>query len=428
MIKVISLILLVLAFTSCSLNTPKPVAGSQKSFDLEDTYIMFALRAEQVKDYKSAAKLFNTLYQKSDKKEYLYRSIQNDLVAKEYDKVIQRVDTLDKDAPFDAKLTRLKVIALFEQHRLDEAIKLSVALAARTKAPDDYLLTSDIYTKRQEFDLAVRYLESAYEKEHNEKILDKMSIILYVNLGKKKEAIAQLETHSRILGCSELVCHRLAAFYSHDNNIEGLLSTYLRLYKYKKDNEVAKKIIQIYKYKRDYLSLMNFLEESGSDDEALLQLYASLKNYKKAYKLADKLYEEGGDIDYLGQSAIYEYEASGAKPTRKVLLKVIKKLKDVVIVKKDATYLNYLGYIMVEHSIDIKEGMVYIAEALKIKPDSAYYLDSKAWGYYKLGKCKQAKKIIKKVLTLEGGDNPEVLAHNKAINKCTKIQKGKKRK
>ena len=428
MIKIIAFVLLLLTLSSCALSTPKPVASNQKSFALEDTYIMFALRAEQVKDYDSASKLFNTLYKKADKKEYLYRSIQNDLVAKEYDKVIQRVDAFSSTTSFDAKLTRLKVIALFEQNRLDEAIQLSVALAAKTKEPDDYLLTSDIYTKRQEFDLAVRYLESAYEKEHNEKILDKMSIILYANLGKKKEAIAHLETHSRMLGCSERICLRLAAFYSHDNNLEGLLSTYLRLYAYDKKEEVAKKIVQIYTYKRDYIALMKFLETSRSDDALLVEIYANVKSYKKAYLLADKLYKSSGDITYLGQSAIYEYEASGKNVSEKVLQNVIEKLKNVVAVKKDATYLNYLGYIMIDHLVDIKEGISYIDEALKINPESAYYLDSKAWGYYKLGKCKEAKKIILKVGTLEGGDDPEVKAHEKAIDRCIKTQKGKKRK
>ena len=428
MIKAISLVLLVLAFTSCGLSTPKPVLGNQKSFDLEDTYIMFALRAEQIKDYNSASKLFNTLYQKSDKKEYLYRSIENDLIAKEYDKVIKRVDAFSKGALFDAELTRLKVVALFEQNRLDEAIALSVKLAAKTKKPDDYLLTSDIYTKRQEFDLAVRYLESAYEKEHNEKILDKMSIILYVNLGKKKEAIAHLETHSRMLGCSEVVCHRLAAFYSNDNNLEGLLSVYLRLYEYKKSDDVAKKIIQIYTYKRDYRHLAEFLKKSQADDALLLQIYASSKEYKKAYILADKLYETTGEINYLGESAIYEYEANAVEPSKETLSSVIDKLENVVKHEKNPTYLNYLGYVLIDHEVDVKKGIKYIDEVLKLKPDSAYYLDSLAWGYYKLGQCKKAEKIIKRVVTLKGGDDPEVLAHKKAIEKCIKTQKGKKRK
>ena len=231
-----------------------------------------------------------------------------------------------------------------------------------------------------------------------------------------------------MLGCSEVICHRLAAFYSNDNNLEGLLSVYLRLYEYKKSDDVAKNIIQLYTYKRDYMHLIMFLEKSHADDALLLQLYASSKEYKKAYLLADKLYETTGEMNYLGESAIYEYEASGAKPTEDTLLDVIDKLEDVVADKKNPTYINYLGYILIDHEVDVKKGMKYIDEVLKLKPDSAYYLDSRAWGYYKLGQCKKAEKIIKKVVTLEGGDDPEVLAHKKAIEKCIKTQKGKKRK
>ncbi len=428
MIKIVTFVLLILTFSSCSINKPSVVKANQKSFAQEDTYILFALRAEQIKDNRSASKLFKTLYEKSKKKEYLYRSVENDLIAKQYDKVIKRVNALSQDAVFDAPLTRLKVIALFEQNRLDEAISLSTKLAAKTKMPNDYLLTSDIYSKRQQFDLAVRYLESAYAKEHNEKILDKMSIILYVNLGKKKEAIAHLETHSRMLGCSEVVCHRLAAFYSNDNNLEGLLSVYLRLYEYKKSDDVAKKIIQIYTYKHDYMHLTEFLEKSNADDALLLQLYMSSKKYKKAYHLADTLYEQTGDINYLGQSAIYEYEGSGAKVSKETLSSVIHKLEDVIKHEKNATYINYLGYILIDHEIDVKKGMKYIDEVLELKPNSAYYLDSRAWGYYKLGQCKKAQKVINKVLMLEGGDDPEVLVHKKAIERCIKTQKGKKRK
>ena len=428
MIRVYLFVVLTLLLTSCGLSTPKPHKPNEKTFALEDTYIIFGLRAEEIRDYKSASDLFETLYEKSEKKEYLYRSLENDLMAKEYDKVVKRVDCVSKDAPFDAELTRLKVVALFENNKLDAAIDLSVLLASKTKKPEDYLLTADIYRKRKEFDLAVRYLEGAYAKGHNEQILDKMSMILYVNLKKKKEAIADLETHSRIFGCSERVCHRLAAFYSNENNLEGLLSTYLRMYEYKKSDALAKKIVQIYTYKRDYLALMGFLEKSGIDDEALLQLYASLKNYNKAYHLADKLYEQSGDVEYLAQSAMYEYEADAKKPSKEVISSVIKKLKNVAAIKKDATYLNYLGYIMIEHSIDVKQGMAYVDEALKIQPDSAYYLDSKAWGYYRLGKCKKALRIIKRVRTLKGGADPEVTAHYKAIKKCIQHKKGKKRK
>jgi len=426
MIKITLLVFISLFFAACNLSEPTPTKANEKAFAEEDAYILFALRAEQVKDHASASTLFETLYEKSDKKEYLYRSLENELVAKNYEKLIKRVDKISLKEGYDAHLMRLKVVSLFELNRLDSAILLSVELAATTKEPKDYLLTSDIYIKRQEFDLAVRYLESAYAKEHNEQILDKMSIVLYVNLGKKKEAIAQLETHSRMLGCSKVICMRLAAFYSNDNNIEGLLSTYLRLYNVSNDKEIANKIIQIYTYKRDSLNLMDFLESSKSDDETLLQLYSSSKNYAKAFPLADKLYAKTSKLDYLGQSAIFEYENAKDKTNKKLLESVVSKLERVSSQTKEPIYLNYLGYILIDHELDVKRGMSYIDEVLKLQPDSAFYLDSKAWGYYKLGQCKKANKLIQKVVKLEGGDDPEVLSHLEAIQKCLKKKKGKK--
>ncbi len=428
MTRIFIFFMMIFLFTACSLHEKRDIKPNEKAFVDEDTYILFALRAEELHDNKAAADLYTTLYEKSEKKEYIYRSLENNLIAQENEKVLKRVDALQKDKPFDARLLRYKVVALFELNRLDEAKELGVKLASITKEPNDYLLTADIYIKRQEFDLAVKYLESAYAKENNEKILDKMSIILYVNLGKKKEAIAHLETYSRMLGCSKLICMRLIAFYSNDNNINGLLSTYLRLYELDKNPNVAKKIIQIYTYKKDYNSLVDFLEKSKSDDEILLEVYSYLGKYKKAFVLADELYSRTLDINYLGQSAIYEYESAEDKSSKVLLKNVIEKLEKVVAVNEQAMYLNYLGYILIDHDIDVKKGMAYIDKVLEVQPKSAFYLDSKAWGYYKLGECEKAEKLIKEVATMKGGDDPEVKAHEKAIQKCLNQEKGKKRK
>ena len=423
MYKVFLPFLVAFFFVSCSsVHSVKP---NEKAFAEEDAYVLFALRAEQLNDYNSSSILFNTLYEKSSKKEYLYRSLENDLVAKENEKVIARVDAITKNSFDDPVLIRLKIVALLELHKFQEAQTYATLLVKKTQAVDDYLLVSESYSKNKEYDIALKYLESAYAKEYNEKILDQMSIILYVNLDRKKDAIAYLETHMRVHGSSKLICNRLLGIYSNENNIDGLLSTYKRLYAIDNDPEVAKKIIQIYTYKRDYIHLTTFLEESGSDDEALLQLYSAAKNYKKAYPLADELYAKTSDITFLGQSAIYEYESAKDKKSNKLLSSVTAKLEKVSKESSEPLYMNYLGYILIDHDIDVKKGLVYIEKVLKMQPESAYYLDSQAWGYYKLGKCHKAKSIIDRVVKLEGGDDPEVLSHVKDIDKCIKIQKGK---
>lgn len=423
MYKYFLLIIVALSFVSCSLNNHQAIKPNEKSFAQEDMYIMLALRAEEIKDNKSASNLYKILYNRSKKREYLYRSLQNDLLAKDNEKLINRVDKYLNELKYDEVLVRLKVVSLFELNRLDEANMLSIELSAKTQDAKDYLLASDVLIKRQEYDLAVKYLESAYAHEYNEKILDKMSVILYVNLNRKKEAIAYLETHSRMHSCSKRICNRLIGFYSNDNNISGLLSTYLKLYKIDNSEKIAKRIIQIYTYKQDYISLIDFLEESQSDDEALLQLYVASKNYKKAYPLSYELYDKTLNVDYLAQSAIYEYENAENKNADILLSSVVKKLSKVVENIKSPIYMNYLGYLLIDHNIDVKKGMSYIDEVLKIQPNSAFYLDSKAWGYYKLGDCSKAKNIMDEVVTLKGGNDLEVHAHIKSINKCLKNKK-----
>ncbi len=412
---------------------PAPVIkSSKKIFDHEDTYILFALRAEQVHEYAAAASMFNTLYEKTNKKEYLYRSLENDIHAEKYAEVVTKVDeVLNGTSVDDYTLLRMKIIALIQLHKLEEAKELALGLVEKSKMADDYILLSDIYVKQKKFNMAIKYLESAYTQNYNEKILDRMAIILYVNLQRKKDAIAQLETHSRVHGCSQLICSRLAGFYSNDNNIDGLLSVYLRLYALDKNDDIAQKIIQIYAYKKEYVKLMDFLEENTYDDTLLLQLYIKAKKYKEASLLAEKIYKESGEIDYLGQSAIFEYEAASDKENKELQNSVLEKLKKVVKVD-DATplYFNYLGYLLIDHEIDIKGGMKYIRKALQIEPNSAYYLDSLAWGYYKLGDCTKADEILKKVVTLKGGSDDEVVAHIKEVAKClhTKTKKGKEKK
>ena len=350
------------------------------------------------------------------------------MALKNNQKVINKVNEISDGKFDDYTLIRIKIVAMMQMYKLEEAKNIALELVKVSTEVGDYLLVSDIYVKQKKFDTAVKYLESAYIKDYNEEILDKMSIVLYVNLQRKKDAIAQLETHTRVHGCSKLICKRLLGFYSNENNIDGLLSTYLRLYQIDKSNEIADRIVQIYGYKKDYLSLVDFLEKSGSDDMTLLQYYSSTKNYKKASLLADKLYLKTSEIDYLGQSAIFEYESFKDKNNQKRVQNIISKLEKVLRAKEDTLYFNYLGYLLIDHEIDISKGMKYIKRALKLDPNSSYYLDSLAWGYYKLGECKKAKKIMDRVVKMDGGDDKEVLSHVQSIERCIKNKKGKNKK
>ncbi|MFA6629459.1 MAG: hypothetical protein WCS55_06790, partial [Sulfuricurvum sp.] len=97
---------------------------------------------------------------------------------------------------------------------------------------------------------------------------------------------------------------------------------------------------------------------------------------------------------------------------------VIEGLKKASTDLEEPLYLNYLGYLMIDHDVNVSEGMEYVRRALEKQPDSPFYIDSLAWGNYKLGKCAEALRLIKQVESMIGTDEQEVKDHLKAIQAC----------
>lgn len=420
------LVLSIFLFTACSTNV-QPVSSNEKSFEDEDRFIIFALYAKGQGDANSTIALYELLYEKSSKKEYRDEELVTMLQSKQYDRALDKIEIykgkLENDE-LDLTLERMKISALMEKGSFEKAKSFALDLLDKTKDEIEYEQVASIYMIQKRYDTALKYLQSAYAINYNEKILDKMAIILYVNLNRKPAAIAYLETHMHEHGCSHIVCMRLGSFYSDENNIDGMLRIYTRLYDNTKDDKYAQTVIKLHTYKKDVIPLISFLEDSRADDVLLLELYTRIKNYSKVISLSDELYKKDGDVYYLGQSAIFEYEGAKDKNDKKMLSSVIDKLTSVIEISDDPMYLNYLGYLLIDHDIDLKQGMYYVQEALKTEEDSPYYLDSLAWGYYKQGKCKKALDLISKVREYLGKDDPEVSAHIEKIKKC--IKKGKK--
>lgn len=414
----------VLMFTACSSHHNNPPANV-KSFEDEDRLAIFALYAKSKGDANSTIELFQLLYEKSGKLEYRNEEIVTMIQSSQDERALERIAFYKKEINgTDVLLERYKIVAMMGLKRLEEAKALALELVEYTKDSQEYEQVAAIYMTEERYEFALRYLQSAYTINYNEKILDKIAIILYVNLKRKAEAVSYLETHMRLHGCSETVCLRLASFYSDENNIDGMLRIYHRLYDNTRDEKYASTIIKLYNYKKDTIALIQFLEKSGSDDVLLLQMYINTKNYPHVTSLGAKLYKEEGDPYYLGQSAIFEYEGAKDKKNPKMIASVMAKLKTVVEESGDAVYLNYLGYLLIDHEIDVKGGIAYVKKALKTDKDSPFYLDSLAWGYYKQGQCKKALNLMKKVQKGLGKEDAEVTAHLKTIQKC--IKQGKR--
>jgi len=416
--------LMLLLLAGCSMK--EPLSPQTKAFEEEDAYVLFALDAEAHGAYAAAAQYYALLYEKAPRETYRDLFFENLLMAKQYDDVLRNADAMQKEDGFDAQVERYRIRALVGKGDLKAAEAAALALLARTKAKQEYVAVAEVYALQKQYNTALRYLESAYDIDYDEAVLDKMAVMMYVNLDRKKDAVALLETHIRMNGCSERICKRLASLYSEQNNIDGMLATYLRLYDSHPSQEVADAIVRIYSYQNDPVHLKQFLEAYHTDDVLLLKLYINAREYGKASELAEALYQTTGEAAYLGQSAIFAFEGAADKKAPALIAAVVEKLKRAVKSEKNPLLLNYLGYLLIDNDVDPAAGIVYVKEALEQEPDSPFYLDSLAWGYYKLGRCKEADAVMQNVLkAMKGEQDPELELHLKAISECLKTMEGK---
>ncbi len=77
---------------------------------------------------------------------------------------------------------------------------------------------------------------------------------------------------------------------------------------------------------------------------------------------------------------------------------------------KHADALNYLGYSYAERGIKIEEAVALTKQAVALKPDNGYYVDSLGWAFFKMGLINEALAEIKRAVDLVG-DDPVIFEH-----------------
>ena len=384
----------------------------------EETYLLAALDAQIRHKYTVASNYFETLYSKTGKKEFLYQSLRMLEQSNEIDQLSEATKKELTKTPDDLTLKRFNIISLLKSGQFGHASQEASALCEQSKVASDYALSAEACLKLDEFQNAYSALQKGYDLSHDEEMADRLALIQYVHLGEKKEAIEFLKNHIEKYGNSKVLGKRLGSFYGDRGELDKAAAMFDQTYTLTSDPLIAQEAIKIYVYQQNFDKLTPLLEKSGINDPMLLELYIRDKQFDKASLLAKKLYKQDQNPLYLAQSSIFSYEASNNKSDLILLKEVVEGLKQVNSEIDDPMYLNYLGYLMIDHDLNVTEGMAYVERALKKQPDSAYYLDSLAWGYYKKGECAQALKLIKQVESMIGSGEQEVKEHLDAIEKC----------
>ena len=159
----------------------------------------------------------------------------------------------------------------------------------------------------------------------------------------------------------------------------------------------------------------SLLADSGKTDEAaaelksmldgkndretyitLAQIYEKAKNYaemSKAIDAAEKLSDSNEDKESIAfmRGAMFEkmknYDAAEA---------AFRKVLDAN--PKNASALNYLGYMLADRNVRLNEALELIREAVDLDPNNGAYLDSLGWVYFRMGDLEQAENNLQRAI------------------------------
>jgi len=398
-----------------------------KSNPQEDLYIMLALDSEKNSDYQNSFKFYKKLYSLTQKESYLKKSIEYSFKNKQFEDMNKLSKIALEEFPKNKEYYWHQiVISLHSMGKTQEAISEAKELLKEFQTSQSYELLGNIYYVIKDYKNSLKYYESAYALNQNQKTLIQLTNILYSYLNKKDVALAYLETYLQTKGCNAQVCNKLMLIYQEQGNIDGMISILNRMYtKYKDNPELSKTTLFIQNLiislleKKDIKKAIKFLEDTGIDQAKLINLYYRDKQLAKALKLTKKLYKKTRKPELLGKIAMYRFELATDK--KKVMPNVIANFELALSSGiNNASYQNYYGYLLIDFDIDIEKGLTLVKEALKTAPNNIAYLDSLAWGYYKLQRCEEAYKVMSKVVVAAGVSDKEIKKHWEKIKKCVK--------
>ena len=385
----------------------------------ENDLIIQAIWYEMQGDFKKSNYFYNILYDRTGSVEYMFRELTTALYAGVDSKNVSKLEEWTKTNPNNIQSKRLLMSFYINEKNNKKAKKVGKELILKSGKAIDYELSASPYILSGDYKEAVRLLEKAYTKSYNEDILIKITTILANYIYDIDGAIEHLEKHRAENRCSEKICNQLVEIYTKLQQVEPLMDVYYDLYRETKKDVYAVKIVEGYIYTEDFDKAIVFLKNKYNNDELLYELYLAKKDYSSALDVAERLFVVQKKPKWLAESAMALYESAKNKDDELMLKEVVEKFEKALSAGiKDSVYLNYYGYTLIDKNIDIEKGVEIVKDALKEQPNNSYYLDSLAWGYYKLNLCKEAYIEMKKVVDIEGLDEEDIAQHWISIQKC----------
>lgn len=411
------------------------------AFD-EDSYLLEALDYEAQSKFDKARDAYLVLYEETRKIEYFKEAI---LLSSMLNNPSATLDFLNEYiAEGGTKDLTIHKIFLDCYLKLGLSDKAFEELQIISKMEDSPLIDDimgSLYATKGDYKNALLHLKKAYERTKSADVVQKI-ISIELAQARNKEALLILDSHIEQYGCSLNFCKFSIDVYAKFSRIEKIQSILEKTFNENPTIENAHNLILIYAHQKKFKQASDIAAQFPFNGHLLLELYVAQKDYPNASLQAKYIYDENHNPFFLALAQLYAFEALSNKQDKSKIHTIIDNLKTAINLMqkshKDTTkdshidaslqnsqnsdlgfFLNFLGYLMIDYEVDVKKGIWHVKKALEISPLNPAYLDSLAWGYYKLKDCTNAKLTFALISADEIEKEQELKEHKMSIEKCS---------
>jgi len=390
------------------------------------TLTALATTYEQMREYPLAAETLRRALKMAPGNFEIRRALaQNLMLSEQMDESLKIYQELAKADPQDVQV-QLRLSQLYRQQRaFDKAREASQR--ARKLEPDNLeiryndvnLLDAEgktaeaIAELKSILDATARKDYEPPERSNRVIFLERLGL-LYRSADQPDKAaesfraIAQLDPDQGARSAAQVIeTYRLAKLYAKAEQEADAAHS-----KYPQDRMVtlirASVLAESGKAEKAAAELKTLL--TGKDDRdtymALAQVWDKAKNYGEMAKALDsaekfsKTNEEKESVTFM-RGAMLERMKKFAESEAE-----FKKVIDLN--PKNASALNYLGYMLADRNVRLQEAYDLIAKALDLEPQNGAFLDSMGWVYFRMGRLADAETYLLRAL--------EKVVHDPAIH------------
>ena len=354
---------------------------------------------------------------------------------------------------------------LLNDNQTDAALEQYKTIAASDPQDVQTLMhISEIYRRDGQFEKALDTLNKAQEIAQDSMEVAYNRVVIEEALGKFDDALRQLkellkrtEKSDGVYSAGErtnraIFLERLGSIYRDQNNTEQSVDAFRQMVALGDDSAVLgyQQIIETYRDAKNWpaataaareavakfpadqglqMVLAGQEADSGDADAAIARVKAMLKDNPatdrevwltlaqmnsrlRRYPDAEKALAKALELSTKQEEKDYANFVAGSIYERQKKYEEAESYFRKVIASdpKNATALNYLGYMLADRGTRLEESLTLIRRAVALDPQNGAYLDSLGWVHYKMGKYDQAESALRKAVDRLDND-PTVHEH-----------------